>query len=287
MTTKFKHNDKSFKHKSFKHTDNLFKNNVIITQNMFSILNDDDDNKLSINYPVSSNTSNNCITNSIIINNNINNDITNDNITKNDITKNDIIKNDITKDDIMGNNLQFNTYWTVWIHHNNSTNWTLNEYQKIYIINSIGSFWRFFCNFKLLNKYDNIFIMREEIAPIWEDVNNKFGGICSIKINSIFKDDISLESLILIILLIINETFIPDGKNINGITLSIKYQYTLLKIWTKKYIENNDFINDLPISLFDCIDSEYLKINKHNYNYKNKNKDNKITLIYKKIKPDF
>jgi hypothetical protein len=127
----------------------------------------------------------------------------------------------------IGNDKKLNSYWTVWVHRLNCTDWTIAGYQKIYVINSIGSFWRFFNNFQLINTYTNqIFIMREEIAPIWEDVNNKFGGICSVKIDSIqrgMKTDLSTESFATICMLIMNETLVQNNKNINEIQLNLLY----------------------------------------------------------------
>jgi len=186
----------------------------------------------------------------------------------------------------IGNDKKLNSYWTVWVHKINCNDWTLSGYQKIYVINSIGSFWRFFNNFQLLNTYQNqIFIMREEIAPIWEDVNNKFGGICSIKIDSIqkgMKTDLSTEVLALISLLIMNETFVGQNKNLNGISYSVKKRSSLIKVWTKTYSEQNDFSKDLPVPLMNKFNLEMQKQSKNVLN-----NDGKISIQYKQIKPEF
>ncbi len=186
----------------------------------------------------------------------------------------------------IGNDKKLNSYWTVWVHKINSNDWTLTGYQKIYVINSIGAFWRFFNNFQLLNTYQNqIFIMREEIAPIWEDVNNKFGGICSIKIDSIqkgMKTDLSTEVLALISLLIMNETFVGQNKNINGISYSVKKRSSLIKVWTKTFSEGHDFTKDLPVPLMNKFNTEMQKQSKNVLN-----NDGKISIQYKQIKPEF
>ena len=186
----------------------------------------------------------------------------------------------------IGNDKKLNSYWTVWIHKINSTDWTLSGYQKIYVINSIGSFWRFFNNFQLYNTYQNqIFIMREEVAPIWEDVNNKFGGICSIKIDSIQKGmrtDLSTEVFNLISLLVMNETFVAQDKKINGISYSVKKRSSLIKVWTKTYSPEHDFIKDLPVPLMNKFNVEMQKQSKNVLN-----NDGKISIQYKQIKPEF
>ena len=186
----------------------------------------------------------------------------------------------------IGNDKKLNSYWTVWVHKINCADWTLSGYQKIYVINSIGSFWRFFNNFQLINTYQNqIFIMREEIAPIWEDVNNKFGGICSVKIDSIqkgMKTDLSTEVFALISLLIMNETFVGQNKNLNGISYSVKKRSSLIKVWTKTFSEQQDFTKDLPVPLMNKLNVEMQKQSKNVLN-----NDGKISIQYKQIKPEF
>ncbi len=186
----------------------------------------------------------------------------------------------------IGNELKLNSQWTVWVHKFDNSDWTLHSYQKRYIINSIGSFWRFFNNFQFYDCYKNqLFIMRGEIAPIWEDVNNKFGGICSIKVDSTqrgFKTDISTEIFITTCMLIMNETFIANNEDINGISYNVKKRGILIKIWTKTYHKDDKFINELPKTLINKFNSELQKqlngILGDNY---------KMSIQYKQIKPEY
>jgi hypothetical protein len=186
----------------------------------------------------------------------------------------------------IGNDKKLNSHWTVWVHRLNCNDWTIAGYQKIYVINSIGSFWRFFNNFQLINTYTNqIFIMREEIAPIWEDVNNKFGGICSVKIDSIqrgMKTDLSTESFATFCMLIMNETLVQNNKNINGISYSVKKRASLVKIWTKTYDETKDFTKELPVTLINKFNQELQRQSKSVLN-----NDGKISIQYKQIKPEY
>ena len=127
--------------------------------------------------------------------------------------------------------------------------------------------------------------MRGEIAPIWEDVNNKFGGICSTKVDSTqrgFKTDISTEIFITICMLIMNETFVANSEDINGISYSVKKRGTLIKLWTKTCHKDDKFINELPKSLFNKFNQELQKqlagIMGDNY---------KMSIQYKQIKPEY
>ena len=186
----------------------------------------------------------------------------------------------------IGNELKLNSYWTVWVHKSDNTDWTLQSYQKRYVINSIGSFWRFFNNFQFFDCYKNqLFIMRGEIAPIWEDVNNKFGGICSVKVDSTqrgFKTDISTEIFISICMLVMNETFIMNNEDINGISYTVKKRGILIKLWTKTYHKDDKFVEELPKPLFNKFNTELQKqlngILGDNY---------KMSIQYKQIKPEY
>lgn len=186
----------------------------------------------------------------------------------------------------IGNELKLNSYWTVWVHKSDNTDWTLQSYQKRYVINSIGSFWRFFNNFQFFDCYKNqLFIMRGEIAPIWEDVNNKFGGICSVKVDSTqrgFKTDISTEIFISICMLVMNETFLMNNEDINGISYTVKKRGILIKLWTKTYHKDDKFVEELPKPLFNKFNTELQKqlngILGDNY---------KMSIQYKQIKPEY
>jgi hypothetical protein len=186
----------------------------------------------------------------------------------------------------LGNELKLNSHWTIWIHKSDNPDWTLNGYQKRYIINSIGSFWRFFNNFQFYDCYKNqLFIMRGEIAPIWEDHNNKCGGICSIKVDSTqrgFRTDISTEIFISICMLIMNETFIMNNDDINGISYAVKKKNILIKIWTKSFYENDKFQNEMPKQLLNKFNTELQKQLMNIFG-----PDYKMSIQYKQIKPEY
>jgi hypothetical protein len=202
------------------------------------------------------------------------------------VTKKELYDEKKTYDLDLGNDKPLNSSWTVWIHRSTQTDWTLKGYEKIYVINSIGSFWRFFNNYNSFDKYNNqIFIMRGEISPIWEDLNNKFGGICSIKIDSLQKGgrtDISTEIMVLLSMLMINETLVKNSDKVNGISYSIKKKSVLIKIWNNEYSKDYDFPKDLPISMINKLNDEMEYIGKGRMH-----ETQKVSIIYKPIKPEY
>ena len=80
---------------------------------------------------------------------------------------------------------KLNNNWTLWIHLPHDTNWTIESYKKIcsfsYLEQAIS-----LLNYIQENLVINcmLFIMREDIKPIWEDEKNKNGSCYSYKINN-------------------------------------------------------------------------------------------------------
>lgn len=190
----------------------------------------------------------------------------------------------------LGNNKYFNSPWTVWIHKSDCTSWTEDSYTNAYMINNIGSFWRFFNNFQLIDKVKNqIFIFRNKIKPIWEDNENRNGGICSIKIdchNRLGKYDIGSITMSCISLLVMNETFIQNCDEINGISYSIKNRSIFIKLWCKNY--NTKITEKLPLGFLNKLDSLLESQEKFSYNKKQDSKyDSKISIRYTQIKPEY
>lgn len=211
----------------------------------------------------------------------------------------------------LGNNLFLNAPWTVWIHKSDCQTWTEESYTNIYVINSIGSFWRFFNNFHSIDKVKNqLFIMRNKIKPIWEDNENKNGGICSLKIDCYsrqIKSDIGIDVMICLCLMIMNETFISNtDQEINGLSYTVKNKSVLIKLWCKNFSSK---INDrIPKCFFNKLESMLASMSRSvsyssNYSYhtnhtnhsghsghsshSNRHNENKLSIRYTEIKPEY
>lgn len=186
----------------------------------------------------------------------------------------------------LGNNMFFNSSWTVWVHKSDCQVWTENSYTNVYVINSIGSFWRFFNNFHLLDKVRNqLFIMRNKIKPIWEDNENRNGGICSIKLDCHSKQgksDIGVVAMTAVCMLIMNETFVQHNEEINGISYSIKNRSVLIKVWCKNF--NTKISEKIPLGFFNKLDTVLNNLDKYSFGKKN---ENKLSIRYTQIKPEY
>jgi hypothetical protein len=77
-----------------------------------------------------------------------------------------------------------------------------------------------------------LFIMRNNIAPMWEDPANKMGGCFSFKIASTVIHSVWWD----FVFLLCGETLMRDRSKmrlVNGITISPKYEHSIIKIWLK------------------------------------------------------
>ena len=179
----------------------------------------------------------------------------------------------------LGNTKFLNSSWTVWIHKANVgpeiENWTEDTYTCIYVINSIGSFWRFYNNFQMLDKINyQYFIMRNKIKPIWEDNDNRNGSICS------FRVEYGPCAMTCMSLLIMNETFMTGNDDINGISYSIKNKSILIKVWYK--IGTNKVVDKIPIEFMNKLDA-FIK----NNDKFGKRDNSSITIRYSRIDPKY
>jgi hypothetical protein len=160
-----------------------------------------------------------------------------------------------------GDDVKLSSTWTVWIHENSNCDWSIESYKSIFTIDSVGSMWRFLSIFDNLDKnVRHYYIMRDGITPIWEDNRNINGAICSIMIDNVtknrsFKGDLGVDAFIAICILTMNESFVKNNSEINGLSYAIKGRSPFIKIWIDNYEKNKDFINKLPMSLLNTINT--------------------------------
>ena len=139
--------------------------------------------------------------------------------------------------------------WNCWAHLPQDSDWSLSSYKKITTINTIESASRYIENFpENIVKNCMLFIMRDGINPYWEDSKNIKGGCFSYKVNYKYVNECwkNLSYLLL------GETLTNENisNNINGITISPKKNFCIIKIWlnTCDYMDVNIIknIHELP-----------------------------------------
>ena len=142
--------------------------------------------------------------------------------------------------------------WILWYHNPLDTKWTLSSYKVLYNINSIQDFWKIF-SFLDNNIVENsmLFLMKDNVEPLWEHENNINGGCWSFKIS---KGNLksSWEELSV---KLTSETLCKESKIINGISISPKKTFCIIKIWNNNKNKNKSaLLNKVNNLSFDsCI----------------------------------
>ena len=121
--------------------------------------------------------------------------------------------------------------WTLWFHKPFDTDWDLNSYKQIYSFNTLenGIILMENINKQLVEKC-MLFIMKDNIKPIWEVPENNKGGCISYKINVENVNNV-WKKLVYSLL----GGFLSDNENIlnaiKGISISPKKNFCIIKIW--------------------------------------------------------
>ena len=132
--------------------------------------------------------------------------------------------------------------WTFWLHLPHDIDWSIDSYKKLYTFNTLQN------SIILLENMDKIivekcmlFIMKNNIKPIWEDPNNCQGGCFSYKIPSDNVNNI-WKSLVYSIIGKSLTNNIELLESINGISISPKKNFCIIKIWISNVEELKDNI---------------------------------------------
>ena len=156
-------------------------------------------------------------------------------------------------------NIQLTNNYRVLAHHNDDKNWDFNSYHNITTLTKWIDIASFFNTLNVSSgetKFTDfdIFIMKNEISPLWEDPENRNGSICSFKIDSLDEAYTIFKKLMINTA---NNTllkFNPETWDIiNGLSFSSKKIENLnidayciiIKIWFKINIMNYGNIDKL------------------------------------------
>ena len=167
---------------------------------------------------------------------------------------------------------KLNDTWILYAHLPHDTDWTLNSYKEILKINTAEQIIAICENLpESMIQNCMLFLMRHHIKPIWEDDNNKNGGCISYKI--LENDLVKVFKLFCYHIICNILSDIPENHlKINGISISPKKSFSIIKIWLcDETIINDDTINN-NTDIFN-IDTLF-NIDKHICIYK------KHTLLY-------
>ena len=165
---------------------------------------------------------------------------------------------------------KLNDNWCIYIHLCNDTNWDVNSYKIIATFNTLEKAITIIENIKsdIITK-SMIFIMKNNIKPLWEDPANKKGGCFSYKINN---NNIYNTWKVLSYSLIGNTLINDDNilNNINGISISPKKNFCIIKLWLND-INNIEDNNSIKVFINNQLNNQLLNNQYNNEDTKNNN----------------
>ena len=154
--------------------------------------------------------------------------------------------------------IKMDNYYKILAHHNDDKSWDYNSYYNMTNLvtwRDTVSFFNTFTNTKGECSYKDfdLFVMKNEISPMWEDKENRNGSICSIKIDSL-TDGLTIFKNV--VYNMCNNTLLKFNSltwnTINGISFSSKKidpsndaLCIIVKIWFKINILNYSSIDKL------------------------------------------
>jgi translation initiation factor 4E len=138
--------------------------------------------------------------------------------------------------------------WNLYYHLPQNKTWNLDSYkiiaenldtaEKVVGINEALS--------EIVVKYCMLFAMRTGISPMWEDPNNRNGGYFSYKVVNKFVPEVWK----IMFYALCGESLCKNPKYshlINGITVSPKKSFCIIKIWLKDLsMQDGNQIIDIP-----------------------------------------
>lgn len=146
--------------------------------------------------------------------------------------------------------------WSLFYHLPQNKSWDLGSYVNIF--DNIDTVEKLIAVNEYVPenivKYCMLFIMLNGVSPMWEDVRNRNGGCFSYKVVNKFVFDVWKE---LVYLLCTNKLTVNPSHavNVNGITISPKRNFCIIKIWMSDCsIQNATFISPLEnLTKLGCI----------------------------------
>jgi hypothetical protein len=121
--------------------------------------------------------------------------------------------------------------WNMWSHLPQDSDWSVNSYKKIFQFKNLEETIAITESLpEGLVKNCMLFIMKDGIIPMWEDVRNRNGGCFSYKVSNKYVYEVwrDLTYVITGETISSNNTFV---NSVTGITISPKKNFCIIKIW--------------------------------------------------------
>ena len=144
--------------------------------------------------------------------------------------------------------LHLNGKWDLYYHLPHDKQWDIASYKPISKdINTIDELIALNENIpEEIVKHCMLFVMKSGIKPMWEDEKNRDGGCFSFKVSNRFVHDVWK----ILFYSLCGETLCENCKNnnnINGITISPKKNFCIVKVWLKNCdLQDPTILTNIP-----------------------------------------
>jgi hypothetical protein len=157
------------------------------------------------------------------------------------------------------NEYKLSTKWTFYIHLQNTSDWSYESYYRVMDIRTVYDSVNMIQEvpFEIIKK-TILFVMRDNIKPMWEDESNREGGGFSFRV---FNKNVEKVWKTLFYRLM-GDTLTTNkevASQIMGISLSPKKSFCIIKIWMKTC----DFLNHNVFVDIDDLDKKGCLFKKH------------------------
>lgn len=138
--------------------------------------------------------------------------------------------------------------WVLWTHAVKNNDWSVSSYNQVLTLTTVADVLRLANGFHKLDlRSYQYFVMRSGITPTWEDDANRSGGVCTFKTEITPMSQPKILSVVpvwnFLLKKMTGETLHEDMVDINGLSISPKNNWAIVKIW------NRTGSNDLSVTL--------------------------------------
>jgi hypothetical protein len=129
-----------------------------------------------------------------------------------------------------------NDMWTLYFHEADSSDWTLSSYVRLTDVSTVEEFWNMSSLIHQLVSDNMFFLMREGVYPCWDDVNNMQGGSISLKVpktEAVRAWESICKRVLGECMVNVEEVDSSNSSSINGVSISPKRYFCIIKIWLK------------------------------------------------------
>lgn len=131
-----------------------------------------------------------------------------------------------------------NDTWTLSWHDPNGADWSAESYKTVATLSTVQDFWRV-GNTLNVDAWTSgsFFLMREHIAPMWEDPHNEHGGCWSMKVMRHHVADVWTNLMVSVL----GETLVMPAHRtgmwsvVNGVSITPKRSFVIIRVWLSDY----------------------------------------------------